>query len=73
MIGYQLPVMIGHVHILPGDVIFGDIDGVIVIPRAIAYDVLVRAEKIKQNEIEIKNMVNQGMKPSDVVRNGGYF
>lgn len=73
MIGYQLPVMIGHVHILPGDVIFGDTDGVIVIPRAIAYDVLVRAEKIKQNEIGIKNMVNQGMKPSDVVRNGGYF
>ena len=73
MIGYNLPVMIGNVRILTGDVIFGDIDGVIVIPREIAYDVLLRAEKIKQNEIGIKNMVNRGMKPSDVVRNGGYF
>lgn len=73
IIGYGLPVMIGKVQILPGDVIFGDIDGVIVIPRAIAYDVLVRAEKIRENEIGIKKMVNEGMTPSEVVKKGGYF
>ena len=73
MIGYQIPVMIGDVHIYPGDIAFGDIDGCIIIPRNMAYEVLERAEKIRDNEIEIKNMIESGLKPSKVVENGGYF
>lgn len=73
MIGYNLPIMIGNVNIMPGDIILGDIDGVIVVPREKAYDVLLRAEKIKTNEIEIKKMVKAGLTPKDVVKNGGYF
>ena len=34
----------------PGDVILGDIDGVVVVPRDLAYEVLVRAEEIRANE-----------------------
>jgi hypothetical protein len=33
----------------PGDVIFADIDGVLCVPRDLAYDVLLRAEEIKRN------------------------
>ena len=73
LIGYNIPIMIGTVQIMPGDLIFGDIDGVIVVPREKAYDVLLRAEKIRANEIEIKKMVSEGMKPRKVVENGGYF
>lgn len=73
MIGWQMPVMIGGVFIYPGDVVFGDIDGVIVIPRDLAYDVLLRAEYIKENEKEIKRMVLEGLTPSEVVKKGGYF
>ena len=73
MIAYQIPVMIGNVFIYPGDVIFGDIDGVIVIPRNIAYDVLIKSEYIKENEKEIKQMVLDGLAPSEVVKRGGYF
>lgn len=73
MIGYQIPVMIGNVHIYPGDILLCDIDGCIVIPRDRAYDVLLRAEQILKNEIEIKQMVNSGMTPVKVVENGGYF
>ena len=71
--GYQKPVTIGKVTICPGDVMLGDIDGCICIPRDIAYEVLVEAEKIRDNEVEIKKMVDGGMKPSEVVQNGGYF
>ncbi len=46
---YQIPVKIGDT-IKPGDVVLGDIDGVLVVPRAIAFDVLLRAEEIKANE-----------------------
>ncbi|QHV94139.1 RraA family protein [Spirosoma endbachense] len=70
---YQKPIQIGEVIIQPGDWIFGDIDGAIAIPQAIAYDVLVAAEKIVFKEAGIKEMVESGMKPTDVVKNGGYF
>ncbi len=73
MIGWQLPIQIGRVQIFPGDILFGDIDGVIVVPRALAYDVLLRAEEILRNEVSIKEMVQNDVKPTEVVKNGGYF
>ncbi|MCD7849495.1 MAG: RraA family protein [Parabacteroides sp.] len=47
---YQIPIKIGDVTIKPGDVVLGDIDGVLVVPRNIAYEVLLRAEEIRENE-----------------------
>lgn len=73
MIGYQMPVMLGNVKIFPGDILFGDIDGVICIPREKAYDVLLRAEEIQRNEKDIKQMILDGMTPTEVVSEGGYF
>ena len=73
MYHYQKPILMGEVVVKPGDWVFGDIDGVISIPQAIAYDVLLAAEKILFKEEEIREMVESGMKPTDVVKNGGYF
>lgn len=73
MIGWQMPVQIGGVFIYPGDVVFGDIDGVIVIPRAMAYEALLKAEHIKENEKAIKQMVLDGLTPTEVIKKGGYF
>lgn len=70
---YQKPVRIGEIVIEPGDWIFGDIDGAIRVPVGIAYDVLVKAEKLLHKEDGIRDMVNSGMKPTQVVANGGYF
>ena len=47
LIGYQIPIVMGRVHVYPGDVVLGDIDGCIAIPREIAYEVLLRAEQIR--------------------------
>ena len=65
--------MIGQVHIYPGDIVFGDIDGCIVVPREIAMEVLEKAEQIRDNEVAIKEMVQSGMTPTKIVENGGYF
>lgn len=70
---YQKPVRIGEVVVEPGDWIFGDIDGVICVPAALAFDVLEKAEKILSKEVSIRDMVRSGMRPTEVVRNGGYF
>lgn len=71
--GYNVPIRIGKVYIKPGDVVFGDIDGVVIIPRAIAYDVLTRSEEIKNNEEEMRGWVHEGFSAIEMVNNGGYF
>ena len=70
---YQVPVRIGKVTVRPGDIIMGDIDGVICIPREIAYEVLLRAEGIERNEVDIFSWVRQGDTISEIIDKGGYF
>ncbi|WP_294478222.1 RraA family protein [uncultured Victivallis sp.] len=70
---YQKPIRIGEIVIEPGDWIFGDIDGAIRIPADIAYDVLLKAEKLLDREVGIRGMVNSGLRPTEVVKKGGYF
>ena len=70
---YQIPIKIGDVTIKPGDVVVGDIDGVLVVPRDIAYDVLIRAEEIKENEKKIFGWVHEGQSIQDITKKGGYF
>mgnify|MGYP002344249573 FL=1 len=70
---YQIPVKIGEVTIKPGDVVLGDVDGVLVVPRDIAYDVLIRAEEIKENEKIIFGWVHEGQTIQEIKEKGGYF
>lgn len=70
---YQVPILIGDVLIRPGDIILGDIDGVLAIPRDIAYDILVRAEEIKENEKKIFSWVHEGQSIQEIKEKGGYF
>ena len=70
---YQIPIKIGKVTIKPGDIIMGDIDGVLCVPREIAWDVLVRAEEIRENEKKIFSWVNAGESIDSITKKGGYF
>lgn len=70
---YQIPIKIGDVTIKPGDVVLGDIDGVLVVPRNIAYEVLIRAEEIKENEKKIFSWVKEGQSVQEITQKGGYF
>jgi regulator of RNase E activity RraA len=70
---YQVPVKVGKVTVRPGDIIFGDIDGVLCVPREIAYKVLLRAEQIEKNEDEIFDWVRSGDSIQEIVDKGGYF
>jgi len=70
---YQIPIKIGDVTIKPGDVVLGDVDGVLIVPRNIAYDVLLRAEEIRENEKKIFGWVKSGDSIKDITAKGGYF
>ena len=70
---YQIPIKIGTTLINPGDVVIGDIDGVMVIPRRIAVEVLERAEEILRNEKKIFGWVAEGQSLNEITDEGGYF
>lgn len=70
---YQIPIKIGDCVIKPGDILMGDIDGVVCVPRDIAYDVLLRAEDIRHNEKKIFGWVAAGQTIHQITAQGGYF
>lgn len=70
---YQTVLQIDDVTIRPGDIVLGDIDGVLIVPRDIAYDVLIRAEEIKENEKKIYSWVHAGESIQEITEKGGYF
>ncbi|MPR37370.1 RraA family protein [Salmonirosea aquatica] len=70
---FQVTIQVGDVTIKPGDVVLGDIDGVLVVPREIAYDVLMRAEEIIANEKIIFGWVQDGQSIKEITEKGGYF
>lgn len=70
---WETPIRIAAVTVTPGDIVFGDSDGVIVVPRRLAYEVLLEAEELKAKEREVKQWVRDGVPPREVVDRGGYF
>lgn len=61
----QVPVSIGNVRVSPGDLLRGDADGVVVIPKAFEEKVLAAAEQIQQAEDAIRQSVRTGMSLRD--------
>ncbi|MCF0069701.1 RraA family protein [Dyadobacter sp. CY261] len=70
---FQTVIQIDDVTIKPGDVVLGDIDGVLIVPRDIAYEVLLRAEEIRENEKQIFGWVHNGESIQTITERGGYF
>src|SRR5690349_7737462 len=57
----QVPVNIGDARVQPGDLIRGDADGVVVIPRSREEKVLEVAEHIEASEQKIRDLVESGL------------
>jgi 4-hydroxy-4-methyl-2-oxoglutarate aldolase len=56
------PVTIGNARVAPGDLLRGDADGVLVIPRAHEEAVLKAAEEIERTEQSIREAVRSGLR-----------
>jgi regulator of RNase E activity RraA len=54
------PIEIGGVAVMPRDYILGDIDGVLVIPRAIAAEVIGIAESVREKETIVRGQLQRG-------------
>lgn len=53
----QVPVSVGGVIVHPGDIVVGDVDGVVIVPRAKAADVLAMSQEIDARELEQARLI----------------
>lgn len=58
---YEQPVMLGDVRVCPGDLIVGDADGIVAVPRQRMQEVLTKALKTREVEEKILNAALEGM------------
>jgi regulator of RNase E activity RraA len=57
---YNIAVSLGDVQVRPGDILLGDADGIVVIPKSREDEVLKTAQEIETAESAIENEVRQG-------------
>ena len=65
MIDYRVPIEIGGVRIEPGDIVFGDLDGVCIVPRAAEADVFAAALEKVRGERRVREAIEAGMSASE--------
>jgi regulator of RNase E activity RraA len=70
---WGLPLTIGGVRVSLGDVIVADIDGVVVVPRRVAHEVLIRSERLVGTENKVRSAVRRGMTPLQAYEKFGSF
>lgn len=67
------PVTIGGVRIALGDVVVGDLDGVVVVPRRVAHEILTRCERLVSTENRVRTALRRGMTPLAAYEKFGSF
>lgn len=68
VINFRCPIEIGQVTIHDGDLIFGDVDGVLVIPQEIADEVLEKALEKAAGEKKVRAAIEDGMSATEAFR-----
>lgn len=58
---YRCDIEIGQVTIHDGDIVFGDVDGVLIIPRAVADEVIAKALEKAATEKTMRKAIEDGM------------
>jgi regulator of RNase E activity RraA len=65
VIAYNTPVECGGVLVYPGDIVFGDYDGVVVIPRSMEKTVIDAAFEKARGEKAVKQALQNGMSATE--------
>jgi regulator of RNase E activity RraA len=61
VIDYRVPIRFGEVLVNPGDIVFGDIDGVCVIPKDIEEEIIISALEKAKAEKTVKTKIEEGL------------
>ena len=68
VVDYRCPVTIGNVAVNPGDLIFSDLDGVVVIPSAIEEAVIEQAFEKARAENMVRREIEDGLGSTDAFK-----
>ena len=68
---YQVTIRIGAVVIHPGDFVFGDTDGVVIVPNAMTLEVLEAAEDVYRREGQMREDLRRGVSVKDAYEKYG--
>jgi regulator of RNase E activity RraA len=61
VIDFRIPIQIGQARVVPGDIVFGDLDGVCVLPKTAEQEVLARAFEKARKEKSVRKALEEGM------------
>jgi regulator of RNase E activity RraA len=68
---FRCAIEVGGVKIDPGDLVFGDIDGVVIVPRRLEVVVIERALEKVRGEKLVRTEIESGMSSTDAFRKYG--
>ena len=71
VVDYRVPVQMGAVRVTPGDIVFGDQDGVLVVPRQAEEEAIRRALEKASTENLVRRAIEQGMSTAQAFRDFG--
>lgn len=71
VVDYRVPIEVGDVQLRPGDLIFGDLDGVVVVPRAAEQEAITRSLEKVRKEQAVRDALQAGMASAEAFRTYG--
>jgi 4-hydroxy-4-methyl-2-oxoglutarate aldolase len=71
VVDYRCPIEVGQVRVEPGDLVFGDLDGVVIVPRRAEVDVIGRALEKARGEKLVRKEIENGMSSTEAFRKYG--
>lgn len=69
---FNRPVSLGDARVEPGDLLFGDADGIVVVPQARQLEILELATEIEAREEQIRAAIAAGVRLDEARRAAGY-
>jgi 4-hydroxy-4-methyl-2-oxoglutarate aldolase len=71
VVDYRCPVEVGQVKVNAGDLIFGDLDGVVVVPKKVEAEAIERALTKARGEKLVRKEIEGGMSSTDAFKKYG--
>jgi regulator of RNase E activity RraA len=71
VVDWRVPVELGGVRVQPGDIVFGDVDGVLVIPKAAEEEAIRRALEKVSAENTVRQAIERGMSTQEAFKTYG--
>lgn len=68
---WRVPLDIGQTHVEPGDIVFGDMEGVVIIPKEIEKEVVCRAWEKATGEKTVGKAIRAGMSAAEAFKKYG--